>query len=551
MTENEQAGKISGNKKWGKEMKRRTFLSSVAAGAASLWLPRGARAANSDGNVMRFVPAADLATFDPIGSTSYQLRNAALLVFDTLYGIDEQNAPQLQMLESGKVSEDGLVWTFVLRDGLFFHDNSPVTAKDVVASLKRWAARDSMGTRITEVTMALTAKDDKTFTWELSRPFPKLPFALGKANAPCAFIMPERIAQTDPFQQITEYVGSGPMRFIADQWSPGAKAVFEKFDRYQPRSEPASWMAGGKHIHFDRVEFVILSDPASAVMALQNGEVDWIEEPLYDLLPVLRGNPAVSVGISNPYGNVGGIRLNHLQPPFNDPRARQALAMAINQDDYMNAMMGDQKDSWNHMYSYFTPGSSLYNETGSELVKAPRDYEKAKALLAESGYKGEPVVLMVAQERPSDRGAADVTVDLLTNKLGMKIDYVGTDFGSIQKRRQLKTPPSEGGWNMFFVGHSGIDCANPAAYIALRASGEKAWFGWPESAEIEVGIAEWFDSVSPEGELAAAEKINVAAMQNVIFALTGHYKPSTAWRNELKGVIPAPFPQVWGVSKDA
>lgn len=531
-------------------MKRRSFLSLVAAGGvATLTLPRGARAANGSANVLRFVPVSDLSTFDPIGSTSYGVRNAGLLVFDTLYGVDDHNMPQLQMLESGEASEDGLVWTLVLRDGLSFHDGAPVTATDVVASVKRWLQRDVTGIKITEITTDISAKDDKTVIWKLSRPFPKLPFALGKANAPCAFIMPERIAKTDPFQQITEFVGSGPMRFNVEQWSPGARAVFEKFEGYKPRSEPNSWMSGGKVVHFDKVEYVILSDSASAAMALQNGEVDWIEEPLYDLLPVLRANPAVTVGVSNPFGNIAGIRLNHLQPPFNDPRARQALVMAINQTDYMNAIMGSEKELWKETFSYFTPGSPLYNEKGSEILKGPRDFEKAKALLAESGYNGEPVVMLVAQERSTDRAAADVTVDVLKNKLGMNVDYVGTDFGSIQKRRQLKTPASQGGWNMFFVNFSGTDCSNPAAYLGLRASGEKAWFGWPQSDAIEAGIGEWFDAPTPEQELVAAEKINAAAMENVVWAMTGHYMPSTAWRSDLEGVVSAPYPQLWGVSR--
>jgi len=281
------------------------------------------------------------------------------------------------------------------------------------------------------------------------------------------------------------------------------------------------------------------------------GEVDWVEEPLNDLLPVLTANPDINVGISNPYGNVGGIRLNHVQPPFSDIRARHALTMAISQDDYMNALMGSASDRWKHQYSYFTPGSLLYNETGSELMQGPRDYGKAKELLAESGYNGEKVVLMVAQERVSDRALADVTVDLLTNKLGMNLDYVGTDFGTIQKRRQLKTPISEGGWNMFFVGHSGTDCANPAAYIGLNASGEKAWFGWPDSPEVTSGIAEWFGASTPDEEVAAAVKINAAAMEHVIFALVGFYLPAMAWRKQLDGVTAAPFPMFWGVSKAA
>lgn len=533
-------------------MQRRTFLTSAAAlGVFASLSPVLALANTTDAGVLRFVPNGDLSTFDPIVTTSYVVRNAALMVFDTLYGVDENNAPQLQMLQSGEVSQDGLLWTFTLREGLSFHDGAPVTAADAVASVTRWMARDSLGQVVSEKTTSITAVDAQSFTWALNEPFPKLPFALGKANAPCCFIMPERIAKTDAFGQISEFIGSGPMRFVAEEWSPGAKAVFERFTDYQPRSEPSSWMAGAKTVSFERIEWVILADPASAAMALQSGEVDWVEEPLNDLLPVLSAMPQIKIDVSNPYGNVGGIRLNHTQPPFNDIRARQALAMAINQEDYMTALMGAGSDKWKLMHSYFTPGSTLYSEAGADRLQGPRDYEKAKALLAEAGYKGEKIVLMVAQERVSDRALADVTVDLLQNRLGMNVEYVGTDFGTIQKRRQSKDPIEAGGWNMFFVGHSGTDCANPAAYMGLRGSGEKAWFGWPDAPAVEEGITEWFAAPTLEAEQAAAAKISAAAMEEVIFALVGFYLPSMAWRNTLTGVTPAPFPMFWGVSKAA
>lgn len=535
-------------------MQRRTFMAgAVGLGtlslSAPLWMPPAAKAAGS--KVLRFIPNGGLDTFDPIGTTNYRVRNAAFLVWDTLYGIDENQVPQPQMVESGSVSDDGLVWTFKLRNGLKFHDDTPVTAADAVASLDRWSKRDLMGQMIAAIQEGLHVVDERTFQWKLKSPYPKMLLALGKTNPPCTFIMPERIASTDPFKPIGEYVGSGPMRFIDKEWVPGSKVVFEKFEGYEPRPEPASWSAGGKVIHFDRIEWVISSDPATASLALQNGEVDWVEELLIDLAPVMRSDPGVKIGISNPYGYVSGIRLNHLQPPFTDVRARTALMMAISQDDYMYTMLGSETDMWKHMYSYFTVGSPLYTEAGADVLSKPRDYGAAKELLAQSGYNNEPIVLMVSQEQASQRALGEVTADLLTKKLGMNLDYVATDSSTIQKRRMLKTPASEGGWHMFFVGHSGTDCANPAAYIGLRANGEKAWFGWPDSPEVEAGITEWFNAPTPEAEIAAAEKINTAAMRDVVFALTGFYSTYTAWRSELSGVTPAPFPMFWGVERTA
>src|SRR6266699_651416 len=292
-------------------MDRRTFL-KVSAGAGALAATGGlATPAISQGaaaKTLRFVPQANLANFDPVWGTQYVVRNAAAMVWDTLYGIDATLQPQRQMVLSEEVSDDGLIWTFRLRPGLKFHDGEPVLSKDVVASLARWSARDPMGLMLKALQQELTAVDDRTFKWVLKQPYPKLLYALAKGNSPCAFIMPERIAQTDPFKQIGDYIGSGPMKFAKAEWVPGAKAVFEKFADYKPRQEKASWLAGGKQMLVDRIEWVVIPDPATAAAALQNGEVDWWESPIPDLVPVLKKNRNISVDIAYPLGNIGSFR---------------------------------------------------------------------------------------------------------------------------------------------------------------------------------------------------------------------------------------------------
>src|SRR3569833_1650310 len=330
-------------------MDRRTVLKGLA-GVGGLALTGGfaapAIAQGAAARTLRFVPQANLANFDPIWGTQYVVRNAAAMVWDTLYGIDSSFLSQRQMVESEEVSDDGLVWTFRLRPGLKFHDGTPVLGKDVVASLIRWSARDPMGLMLRAIQNEITAVDDKTVKWSLKQPFPKMLFALGKANAPVAFIMPERIAKTDPFKQIDEYIGSGPMKFAKAEWVPGAKAVFEKFTDYAPRQEKASWLAGGKPMLLDRVEWIVMPDPATAAAALQNGEGDWWENPISDLVPVLKSNKNISVDIGDPLGNIGSFRINHLHPPFNNEKARRALLMALSQEDCMRALVGDDNSLW-------------------------------------------------------------------------------------------------------------------------------------------------------------------------------------------------------------
>jgi len=533
-------------------MERRQFLKG-AAGAGTLAMAGGMAApALSQGaaaRTLRFVPQANLANFDPIWGTQYVVRNAAALVWDTLYGVDANLTPQRQMVEAEEKSADGLTWTFRLRPGLKFHDGEPVLAKDVVASLTRWSVRDPMGLMIRALQNELVAVDDRTFRWSLKSPYPKMLLALGKNNSPCTFIMPERIARTDPFQQIGEYVGSGPMRFLRNEWVPGAKAVFEKFADYQPRSEPASWLAGGKRMLVDRVEWFIMPDPATAAAALQSGEVDWWESPLPDLIPVLRRNRNIALDIADPLGNIGSFRLNHLHPPFNDVRARRAIQMALSQEDYMGAVVGDDQNLWRTLPSFFTPGTPLYTEAGGDILKGPRNYDAAKRLLAEAGYSGQPITVLVAQDLAPLKAMGEVTNDLLRNKLGMNVDFVATDWGTVGSRRAQKTPPGQGGWHVFHTWHAGADCVNPASYTALRANGERAWFGWPDVPAVESAITEWFDAPDLDAEKAAIAKVNTAAMEGVVYVPNGFYLSYQAWRRNVSGIVKAPLPFFWGVSK--
>jgi peptide/nickel transport system substrate-binding protein len=498
---------------------------------------------------LRLVPHADLANFDPIWTPAYIARNAALLVWDTLYGIDSDLQPQRQMVESEEVSADGLIWTFRLRAGLKFHDGEPVLATDVIASIGRWAAREPMGQMIRAVENELTAVDDRTFRWSLRRPFPKMLLALGKIATPCCFIMPARIAATDPFKQISEHVGSGPMRFVKSEWLPGARAVFEKFPDYKPRQEPASWLAGGKRIAVDRLEWVVISDPATAAAALQSGEVDWWERALPDLVPSLRKNRNVAIDICDPIGSTGMLFMNHLYPPFKDVRARRAILMAMSQEDYMRAYVGDDMTLWKPMPGFFVPGSPLYNEEGGKILKLPRDFKAAKQLLAQSGYSGEPISVLAAQDLAAHKAWGDVTVDLL-QRLGMTVDFNATDWGTVVARRAQKSPPGQGGWHLYHTGVYGVDSADPSNKF-LRANGEKAMFGWPNIPEVEAEIAAWFNANSLPEERSAARRLNKAALDHAVYAPLGSYLLHHAWRKNVTGIERGPLPFLWGVAKAA
>jgi peptide/nickel transport system substrate-binding protein len=530
------------------KMDRRDFLKSAAiAATGALAAPRLSLAADS--KTLRFVPQANLANLDPIWTTQYVVRNGGLLIWDTLLGVDDKLQPKPQMVDSWENSPDFKTWTFKLRSGLKFHDGQPVLAKDVVASINRWMVRDApMGLPIKKRTDALEAVDDLTFRFRLNKPYPKMLFALGKSSTPVLFIMPERIAATDPFKQISEYIGSGPMTFKKDEWIPGAKAVFQKFDGYVPREEKANWLSGGKRINFDRIEWQIVPDGATAAAALQNGEVDWLETPISDLYPLLQKSPNVKVDISDPLGNIGSFRINHLNPPFNDVRARRAVQIALSQEDYMGAVVGDDTSLWKTLPGFFTPGTPLYTENGGEPLKGKRDYELAKKLLAEAGYKNEPIILLVAIDVPITKAQGDVTADLL-KRIGMNVQYQALDWGTVGQRRASKEPTDKGGWNIFHTWHAGADCVNPAPYTAIDASGDTAWYGWPKSDLVQAKIAEWYEAPDLEAEKKVIAELNKAAMDDVVYIPTGFFQFKQAWRSNLSGIVKAPFPVFWDVTK--
>jgi peptide/nickel transport system substrate-binding protein len=532
-------------------MDRRTFLKS-AVGAGALAAAGGvatpAISQRAATRALRLVPQSDLANFDPVYGALIA-RNAGLLVWDMLYGIDNTLTPRRQMVEAEEVSADGLTWTFRLRPALKFHDGEPVRAIDAVASINRWAARDVIGQMIKAIENELVAIDDRTFRWALKKPYPKMLLALGKTAPPNCFVMPARIAATDPFRQISEYVGSGPMRFVRSEWVSGAKAVFEKFTDYVPRQEPASWLAGGKNIVVDRIEWITIPDPATAAAALQNGEVDWVEIVIPDLLPALRKNRDVVTAINDPVGLVGELAMNHLHPPFNDVRARRAILMALSQEDYMRAYIGDDDSLWKPMPGYFPPGTPLYTEEGGDILKGPRKLDAAKRLLAESGYSGEPVTLMASQDIAYNKAWGEVTVDLL-KRLDMNVDLAAVDFGTLLARRTQKSPPRQGGWNMFITGYYGADYADPSSRI-LRANGDEPVNGWANNPQIEAEIAAWYDATSLDEEKTIARRLNRLALDHVVYAPLGVLIRHYAWRRNVSGIVQTPLPLFWGVSKTA
>ncbi len=525
-------------------LRRRGF---IAATAAALAAPAIVRA--ETGRVLKFIPQSDLTVIDPVWTTAYNTRNHGYMVFDTLFGMDGAYRIQPQMVGGVKLEEDGRRWELTLRNGLLFHDGTPVLARDCVASIRRWAARDALGGTLMAATEELSAADDKTIVFRLKKPFPRLPYALGKTSTPMCAMMPERLAATDPFKQIAEMTGSGPYRFKADERRSGDRTVYERFAQYRPReSGTPGWTAGPKVAVIDRVEWITIPDEGTAAGALQAGEVDWWELPTDDLLPVLRRAGKVQVEIKDRTGVLGFLRMNCLHPPFDNPAIRRALLGAIVQEDYMTAIAGTDPKMWRTGVGVFCPGTDLATDVGMAVLTGKRNLERVKAEIRAAGYTDGPVALMVPNDTHYRKAMGDVGADML-RAAGMTVDYQAVDWGTALVRRENKGPIDKGGWSGLFTTLSGLDLQTPSGH-AFRTNGEKGWFGWPDSPRIYALRNEWLDAQDLATEQRLAVEIQKQWWIDVPHIPIGQWFQPTAWRDDLTGMLDG-FPIFWGLRRTA
>jgi peptide/nickel transport system substrate-binding protein len=527
-------------------MKRRNLLQLGGAAAAAASLPRIAIGQPASATTLKFVPQANLTSLDPIWTTASVTENHAYAVYDTLYAVNAKLEPKPQMAEGHTVSDDGRTYLIKLRDGLKFHNNEPVRAQDCAASLARWAARDTLGQTLAKFIDQWGVQDDKTLRITLKSPFPLLIEALGKPAANEPWMMPEHIAKTDPMQQIKETIGSGPFKFVAKDFVPGSSAAYEKFDGYVPRQEPPDWASGGKVVHFQRVEWRIIPDAATAAAALQSGEVDWWEQVQADLVPLLKRSQGLELGLANPTGYMGVMRFNHLFPPFNDVRIRRAVLMAVNQDDYMRAVTGNDTTAFKECKALFPCGTPFGTQIGAPEMKG--DLEAGKRMLKEAGYAGQKVVVINPTDFPSIGPFGDVTADLL-KKLGMNVELQDTDWGTVVQRRASKNPPDQGGWSIFHTWWPSDSILNPVVSAILRGQGDKGWFGWFNDPKIEELTTQFLTAPDNTARLKITDAIQQEAFTQVPTVPLGLFFIRSAHQANLKNLLVSQAPFFWSVQR--
>ena len=531
---------------------RRLLTAAAAAALASLGAFAPAAVAQEK-KTLRIVLHAPLRITDPIITTAYIIRNHGYMIYDTLFAMDANQKIQPQMVEKWEASADKLTWTFTLRAGLKWHDGKSVTADDVIPSIKRWAERDSMGQALAAATKEWKKVDDKTFQLVLKEPFGLVLDAIGKPSSNVPFIMPKDVASAPSDKAIADHagerwhIGSGPFRFVRAEFQPGVRTVYEKNADYVPRKEPPSWMAGGKVVKVDRVEFINVGDPQTTVNALIKGEIDFYEQPPYDFLPQLKKAAAQGIVVRdhNRLGNGGWLRFNWQHPPFNNVKIRQAVLMAVAQEDYLAVQIGDG-DFYRICASFFPCGSGLESTVGAPDFAKP-DLEKAKALLKEGGYKGETIVILHPTDLKSLTPFGPVTAQTL-RKIGMNVDLQAMDWATVLSRRAKKDPPAQGGWNIMHTWWVNADLLNPINNAGINSSGN-GWFGWPKDDEIETLRKAFAKETDPVKQKRIVDALTKRAYEVAIYVPTGQFQWPYAYRSNITGVLDGPAPVFWNVEK--
>nr|WP_233161776.1 MULTISPECIES: ABC transporter substrate-binding protein [unclassified Achromobacter] len=518
------------------------------AGTLATALP-AARAA-TPATTITAVMQSDIRVLDPIITTAYITRNFGYMIFDTLLGTDVDGKIHPQMLEKWDVSADGKTYTFTLRPGLTWQDGAPVTAADCVASIKRWATQDKMGQIMTQLMTGMQAIDANHFSMSFSAPTDLAIRALAKTSGVPPFMMPERIAKTPATEAIKEYIGSGPFKMVTAEFKPGVQIVFEKNQDYVPRSEPPSGTAGGKVVKVDRVKWVTMPDPMTAVNALASGEIDYMEQVPYDMLPLVENQPDVKLDVLDPTGNQTVMRMNFLNPPFDNKLVRQAAMYAVDQKEVLQALVGNPK-YYRTCPAIFGCGMPYESDAGAD-VTVKGNIEKAKALLKEAHYdpKTQPVTIL----QPTDLGtvkAQPIIIAQALRKAGFNVKLEAMDWQTLVTRRASMAPLDKGGWNIFSTNNVMADVIDPLRAFGVAANGKGAWFGWPDVPAIEKLRMQFALAGNADEQRKLATQIQQMVIDEGVLLPMGQFTVPTGYRSTLSKPVSGPISVFWGISKSA
>ncbi|MDB5375130.1 MAG: transporter substrate-binding protein [Belnapia sp.] len=519
------------------------LMAALLAATLLLPMPDARAQGRGDPNTLRIKLFGDLRSLDPFISPEYMARNHGYMVYDTLFALDRQLRPQPQMVARWTVAPDGLRWDFTLREGLRFHDGAPVTAEDVIASLRRWAVRDGLGQQLMGLATAIEPTAPDAFRITLRAPFGLMLEALAKPSGQPAFIMPARVAATPATTAITDPTGSGPFTLRREDWRSGDRVTYRRNAAYLPRAEPPDGLAGGKRAGIERVEWVYLPDAQTALNALVAGEIDIFEELPPDLFPVVRRTRSLRLGGQDNVGVQPIFRMNQAVPPFDNPLLRQAMLRLVDPARVLPAYLPDPA-LWRDCRSFYVCGSPHHTSAGWVTP----DLAEARRLVAASGYDGTPVVVLDAQDSTISHSLAMVSADLL-QQAGLKVDIQAMDWATLVQRRLSRNPGPQG-WGLFVSAPSGLDAMDPAGHNAMRSACERTGLpGWPCDAEMEALRDAFLAAPEADARRTAAAAYHARALASVPYVPLGQFSLVRGYSARLQGILDAPVPVYWNIGK--
>lgn len=526
---------------------RRAVLHAAAAmGATASLRPAAVHAQSARERTLRVAPLTALASVDTVFNTSLVTTNHGYAAYDTLFGFTADRRITPQMAAGHVVEDDGRTYVITLREGLKFHNGEPVRAQDAIQSLKRWAGRETFGQTVAKFVADWGVADDRTLRIKLTQPIPIFLEAIARGSASVPFIIPEHVARTDPFTQVTDATGSGPYRFVREEFVPGQMAVYARNRDYIPAPGAPDWTSGGKIAHFERVEWQALPEQATAAAALRAGQIDWYEQVQPDLVPQLRRHPDIRIGNANPSGFNGILRFNHLQAPFNNQAIRRAVLMAVSQPDYMQALTGGDPASSINCRSMFPCGTPHGADTGTRQM--PGDLAAARAALRSAGYDGTKVVVISPADVPTIHPMGEVTADLL-KRLGMNVEFAAMDWATLVARRASREPTDKGGWSIFHTWAPSSILGSPVEHFPMRGLGARGWAGWFADEQIEALTANWITAPNPAARAEVADAIQARAFETVPFIPCGQFQIRTAYRRSLTGMVEGGAAFMWNIRR--
>ena len=507
---------------------------AAVAAMALPWVAAHAQAAGA----LNVALESEVVILDPHATTAAITRTFATHVFDTLFAMDAEGVIRPQMVESWDVAPDGLRWDFLLRAGLRWHDGAAVTASDCVASLERWAPRDALGRMLWAAKAELVATGARGFRLTLKTPFPLMLDVLGKPNAPLPVMLPERLAAVPVEARIREIVGSGPFRFRAADWRPGASMVLERFADYIPRDEPASFLAGGRRVKINQVTLRVMPDQATGATALMAGELDYMQYLPFDWIPRLeRARGVRLLGLGGIHQFQGSFRINHAAAPFDDPAIRRVLWKCLDQSSILTAIGVPERFRAPPCPSFFMCDTPLDNRQGEEATRF--DPVAARAMLAATGYRGQPISFLTTAGGISQT-AAQVMIQGM-QRAGFRVEEQVMDWGTLLARRARRE-----GWNMFAVYANGTDMISPLThfYVANTCADFPGW-------DCDRGMRALIDEFARAGDgatrRALAGRIQALAVAHVPSVMWGQFTIPAGYRERVRNLPRAAYPMFWEV----